>query len=87
MKTTKRSNRSLPSPVKFSIYLIAFAVVCFINWTALKASDPEPVEVKSLESRLAAALVPAADPEPRLEDWMLNFRGLGLILPGFLFAI
>ena len=37
MKTTKISNRSLPSHIRFSIYLAGLAVFWFINWSALKA--------------------------------------------------
>ena len=64
MKTTSRTSRTLPSPFKFSIYLLAVAVFCFINWTALRAGDPANNENSSLEARLADALVPVADPEP-----------------------
>jgi hypothetical protein len=71
MKTTSRTSRILPSPIRFSIYIIAVAAFCFVNWTALKAADPADDEAPSLEARLAEALVPVADPEPELEDWML----------------
>ena len=72
MKTTSRTSRTLPSPIRFSIYILAVAVFCFVNWTALKAADPADNEAGSLETRLAEALVPVADPEPELEDWMLT---------------
>ena len=72
MKTTSRNSRTLPSPIRFSIYIIAVAAFCFVNWTALKAADPAENEARSLEARLAEALVPVADPEPVLEDWMLT---------------
>jgi hypothetical protein len=74
MKTTKRSSsKTLPSPIKVSIYLLVVAVCCFINWTVLRAGDPVNSVSNSLEERLAAALVPETDPEPALEDWMLTF--------------
>ena len=72
MKTQKHSNPTLPSPVKFSIYLIAVAAVCFLNWNALKASDFDNAEANTLEARLEAALVPVVETEIALEDWMLN---------------
>jgi hypothetical protein len=72
MKTQKNSNPNLPSPVKFSVYLLVVAAVCFLNWSALKASDNEKADANTLETRLEAALVPVAEAEIELEDWMLN---------------
>ena len=72
MKTQKNTNPTLPSPVKFSIYLIVVAAVCFLNWNALKASDSDNGEVNTFEARLEAALVPVNEPAIELEDWMLN---------------
>ena len=72
MKTTKRSNPSLPSPFKFSVYIFAVAVLCFINWTALRAENPTEDRTRTLEERLADALIEEADPAPEIEDWMLN---------------
>jgi hypothetical protein len=45
------------------------AVLCFFNWVALQAEDPG----KSLENRLAAALVEEVETEIEVEDWMLTF--------------
>jgi len=73
MKTQKTSNPNLPSPVKFSIYIIAVALLGLLNWNALKASDPESDETKTLKVRLEAALVPVVETEIVLEDWMLTF--------------
>ena len=72
MKTQKTSNPPLPSPVKFSIYLLVVAAICFLNWNALKASDSDNGEAKTLEARLEAALVPVVEADIELEDWMLN---------------
>ena len=74
MKTKKNSNPTLPSPVKFSIYLIAVAAVCFLNWNALKASDFVAGEALTLEARLEAALVPVTENEIELDDWMLQIE-------------
>ncbi|MFC2112583.1 hypothetical protein ACFLTA_04870 [Bacteroidota bacterium] len=73
MKTTSRTNTSLPTPFRFSAYIFAVAVICFINWAVLKAADPANSETHSLESRLAIALIEESDPVMELEDWMLNF--------------
>ena len=72
MKTQKNTNPTLPSPVKFSFYLLAVALVCFLNWNALKASDPVDGKTETLAARLEAALVPVAEEEIELEDWMLT---------------
>lgn len=72
MKTQKQTNPTLPSPVKFSFYLLAVALVCFLNWNALKASDPVDGKTETLSARLEAALVPVAETEIELEDWMLE---------------
>ena len=69
MRTTSQSKRSFPKPVKFSLYIGAVVVLCFFNWVALQAEDPE----KSLENRLAAALVEEIEAEIEVEDWMLTF--------------
>ena len=72
MKTTKRSNPSLPSPFKFSVYIFAVAVLCFINWTALRAGNPAVDIAMTLEESLADALIEESDLEMQLEDWMLS---------------
>ena len=44
------------------------------DWMMTLASDYLlEIESARLERRLAAALVPVADPEPEIEDWMLTF--------------
>ena len=72
MKTQKNSNPTLPSPFKFSFYILAVAALCFLNWNALKASDVVDGETETLAARLEAALVPVLETAIELEDWMLN---------------
>ena len=69
MKTTSQITRSFPKPVRFSLYVSAVVVLCFFNWVALQAEDP----AKSLENRLAAALVEEVEDEIEVQDWMLTF--------------
>ena len=69
MKTTSQTIRSFPKPVKFSLYVGAIVVLCFFNWVALHAEGP----AKSLENRLAAALVEEVEAEIEIQDWMLSF--------------
>lgn len=68
MKTISQTTRSFPKPVKFSLYVGAVAVLCFFNWVALQAQGPS----KSIENRLAAALVEEVETEIELESWMLT---------------
>jgi hypothetical protein len=67
MKTTSQTTRSFPKPVKFSLYIGAVAVLCFLNWVALPAQSP----AQSLENHLAAALIVEVEAEIELESWML----------------
>ena len=69
MKTTNQTTRSFPEPVRFSIYVCAVVVLCFFNWIVLQAQDP----AKSLEKRLAVALVEEVEAEIEVQDWMLTF--------------
>ncbi len=46
----KRSNKRLPSPLELSIYLCAVIVFCVVNWTLLKAVNPDQPPPKSFES-------------------------------------
>jgi hypothetical protein len=74
MKTTAKSNSSLPSPIRFSAYIFAVTVFCFINWTFLKAGDPIQNNTLSPDQSIAEAIVEEADPEPVLENWMLTIN-------------
>jgi hypothetical protein len=69
MKTTNHTIRPFPKPARFSLYVCAVVVVCFLNWVAIQAEDPK----NSLEVRLAAALVEEVEPEIAVENWMLTF--------------
>lgn len=69
MKTTSQTTRSFPKPVRFSIYVCAVVVLCFFNWIALQAEN----STKSLEKRLADALVEEVEAEIEVQDWMLSF--------------
>ena len=73
MKTKKKSNGKLASPFKFTLYIFAFAVFCFTNWTDLKASNSLESNTTSIEEGLSSVLADEADPQPVLEDWMLCF--------------
>jgi len=44
-----------------------------MNWVAIYANDPPMDATPNIEIRLAEALAPLSDPEPELEDWILNF--------------
>ncbi len=63
MKTTTRSSRSLPSPLKFSFYLLVVTAFCFLNWTFLKAGDPVQHDNESLESMIVEAMLEELVPE------------------------
>jgi hypothetical protein len=55
------------------MYTVLVSAFCFLNYMSISANDPGYSQVKSLEIRLAEALVPEADPEHDLEDWILTF--------------
>ena len=71
MKTISNSKRRFPKPIKFAMYLVLVATLGFLNWITTYANDSE-VEERSLETRLAEALIPETDPEPELEAWILK---------------
>ena len=71
MKTINNSKRRFPKPIKFSMYLVLVVTLGFLNWMTTYANDSE-MEERSLETRLAEALIPEADPEPELEAWILK---------------
>ncbi len=73
MKIINNTNKRFPRPFKFAMYLVLVSALCFLNYMTLSANDPGYTQVKSLEIRLAEALVPLADPEHELEDWILTF--------------
>jgi hypothetical protein len=71
MKTISNSKRGYPKPIKYAMYLVLVAALGLLNWITTYANDSD-MEERSLETRLAEALVPAPDPEPALEDWILR---------------
>ena len=73
MKTNSNSNGKFPKPFKFAMYLAMVTVIGFLNYMSLSANDPGYTQEISLEDRLSEALVPVADPEIELEDWILTF--------------
>jgi hypothetical protein len=72
MKTINNNNSKFPKPFRFTIYLIVVTVVGFMNWISINANDPSMKTARSLESRLAEALIPVPEQEPELEDWILS---------------
>ena len=73
MKTINNSNGKFPKPFKIAMYLVLVAAFSLLNYMSLSANDPGFSSAKSLEMRLEEALIPAADPEIELEDWILTF--------------
>jgi hypothetical protein len=73
MKTISNPNGKFPKPFKFAMYLVLVSALSFLNYMTLSANDPGYSQMRSLEIRLAEALVPASDPETELEDWILTF--------------
>jgi len=73
MKTINKNKSNFPRPFRFAIYLIVVTIVGFMNWVAISANDPGKETTPTIEKRLAEALVPLPDPEPELEDWLVNF--------------
>jgi hypothetical protein len=71
MKFMKRSNRRLPSPLELSIYLCAVIVFCVINWTLLKAVNPEQPAPKSFESMVVESMLEQLTPVTLPEDRMM----------------
>jgi hypothetical protein len=79
MKTTTRSRRSLPSPLKVSFYLLAVTAFCIVNWVLLAAGDPvqhdaqsfESIVVKGMLEELPPVKIPEAKP-PASEALNLN---------------
>ena len=72
MKITKRSNRRLPSPLELSIYLCAVIVFCVINWTLLKAVNPEQRAPKTFESMVVESMLEDLPPVTLPADGMMT---------------
>ena len=57
------------------MYLVLVVTLGFLNWMTTYANDSEISKIEKeskLEERLAEALKPVADPEPKLESWLLT---------------
>ena len=89
MKTTKRSKRRLPSPVKISLYLLVVASCCIVNWSLLKAGNIfqqdksfELIIVEEMLDKMDPVNIPgiqfpaseAMDHRLELQGWMLNIE-------------
>jgi len=72
MKITKRSNRRLPSPLELSIYLCAVIVFCVINWTLLKAVNPEQRAPKSIELMVVESMLEDLPPVTLQDDRVMS---------------
>jgi hypothetical protein len=74
MKTTDTTTRkSLPTPIRFTAYLVAVAAFCFLNWTVLKAGDPVEYHSAEFKAELAEAIAEDTETELIVENWMLGF--------------
>lgn len=67
----KRSNRRLPSPLELSIYLCAVIVFCVVNWTLLKAVNPDQPTPKSFESMVVESMLEDLPPVTLPMDRMM----------------
>lgn len=89
MKTTKRSKRRLPSPLKISLYLMVVAACCIVNWRLLKAGNIvqhdksiELVIVEEMLEKLEPVKIPkfhvpaseSRELKPELQTWMLDLE-------------
>lgn len=72
MKVTKRSNRRLPSPLELLFYLFAVIAFCVINWTLLKAVNPDQPAPKSFESVVVEEMLKELPPVTLPEDKMMT---------------
>ncbi len=72
MRITKRSKRRLPSPLELSFYLFAVIAFCVINWTLLKAVNPDKPPPKSFESVIVEEMLKDLDPVTLPEDEMMT---------------
>jgi hypothetical protein len=72
MKTAKQTNQHFPRPGRFSLYICAVAIMCFLNWVALVAQS-----VPSAKYDLSlwdTALAEEYEPDIQLQDWMMDFE-------------
>ena len=72
MKTAKQTNQHFPRPGRFSLYMCAVAILCFLNWIALNAKTVTPAKYD--RSLLDMALAEEYEPDIQLQDWMMGFE-------------
>ena len=60
------------------VYLFALSIFYFTNWTNLKASNSFETNANLLEERFSATLDAESDPQPVLEDWMLELSAFNI---------
>lgn len=68
MRFAKRSKRRLPSPLELLLYLFAVIAFCVVNWTLLKAVNPDKPAQKSVESVIVEAMLEDLGTESLPED-------------------
>ena len=71
MKTTNQTTKRFPDGFRMILYITAVAALGFLNCCMLKASDPE--KDVDYANRLEAVVEVQAEPDIRMEGWMLNF--------------
>jgi hypothetical protein len=72
MKTAKQTTGNFPRPGRFSLYICAVLVMCFLNWVALNAQNAR--EANNFKSQLVIALEEENEPAIQLKDWMTDFK-------------
>ena len=71
MTTTNQTTKRFPDGFRMILYIAAVATLGFLNCCMLKAGDPE--KDADYANTLEAAVQVQAEPDIRLEGWMLNF--------------
>lgn len=71
MKTTNQTTKRFPNGFRMILYIAALAALGLLNCYIVQAGDPDDADYAN---RLEAAVNVQAEPEIRLEDWMLNFN-------------
>lgn len=69
MKTTNQTNQRFPGAFRMILYIAVVAALGLVS-CIVKAGVPE--KDSGLVNRLEAAAIVQAEPELRLEDWMLD---------------
>ena len=72
MRIKKRSKRRLPTPLELSLYLFAVIAFCVINWTLLKAVNPNKPAQKSFETVIVEEMLKDLPPVTLPEDKMMT---------------